>query len=225
MTLIALASAQYQKSSKDAAIVSEARYLAVDGKFGSAYKQEDGVEFKEESDVDGNRRGQYSYVDPNGVRRTVHYTAGKDGFRATGDHIPVPVQPPAVPAVPSVPAPAPVDHYQHQEDDYDDSKNYQYNDYQYSAPNPPPQPVVQPKYNPVPPAPQPHFNPPQFSLPKQPQYNPVQFQYQAPVHSSTPLASFFNSISTEQPLHRFQHPGKLNVNRSPDGFSYTFNTI
>ncbi|TNX48153.1 chitin-binding domain-containing protein, partial [Enterococcus faecium] len=65
------------------------RYLAGDGTFGAAYSQEDGVEFKEESDVNGNRHGSYSYVDPSGQRRTVTYTAGKDGFRASGAHLPV----------------------------------------------------------------------------------------------------------------------------------------
>jgi len=71
---------RYQ-SSHQAAILSDARYLAGDGTFGAAYSQEDGVEFKEESDVEGNRRGSYSYVDPTGQRRTVTYTAGKNGFQ------------------------------------------------------------------------------------------------------------------------------------------------
>lgn len=71
---------QYQ-SPQQAAILSDARYLAGDGTFGAAYSQEDGVEFKEESDVYGNRRGSYSYVDPTGQRRTVTYTAGKNGFQ------------------------------------------------------------------------------------------------------------------------------------------------
>lgn len=53
---------QYQPP-QQAAILSDARYLAGDGTFGAAYSQEDGVEFKEESDVYGNRRGSYSYVD------------------------------------------------------------------------------------------------------------------------------------------------------------------
>nr|AWK28302.1 cuticular protein [Nilaparvata lugens] len=92
--LAALSSAQYQKA-KDAAILSDARYLTGDGQFGAAYSQEDGVEFKEESDGEGNRRGSYSYVDPSGQRRTVTYTAGKNGFQATGDHLPQ--APPAPP--------------------------------------------------------------------------------------------------------------------------------
>lgn len=69
-------SGQYVRG-QDAAILSEARYLSGDGKFGSAYDQEDGTNFKEETDADGTRRGSYSYIDPEGKRRTVSYTAGK----------------------------------------------------------------------------------------------------------------------------------------------------
>lgn len=77
----------YYQSPQHAAILSDARYLAGDGTFGAAYSQEDGVEFKEESDVEGNRRGSYSYIDPTGQRRTVTYTAGKNGFQVRGIHI------------------------------------------------------------------------------------------------------------------------------------------
>ncbi|GLG98327.1 Pupal cuticle protein Edg-78E [Gryllus bimaculatus] len=91
LALAALSAAQYHNPSQaqHAAILSEQRFLSGDGTFGAAYTQEDGVQFKEEADQDGNRRGSYSYVDPSGQRRTVHYTAGKDGFRASGDHLPV----------------------------------------------------------------------------------------------------------------------------------------
>lgn len=61
---------------RNAAILQEARYLSGDGSFGSAYVQEDGVEFKEETDNAGTRKGQYSYFDPNGKKITVQYTAG-----------------------------------------------------------------------------------------------------------------------------------------------------
>lgn len=77
----AFCQAPYYQSPQQAAILSDARYLAGDGTFGAAYSQDDGVEFKEESDVEGNRRGSYSYIDPNGQRRTVTYTAGKNGFQ------------------------------------------------------------------------------------------------------------------------------------------------
>jgi len=97
LTSVALAAPAQQ----NAAILTDARYLSNNGQFGAAYTQGDGVEFKEEADAEGNRRGSYSYVDPNGQRRTVSYTAGKDGFKATGDHLPVAPSPVAAPAAPA----------------------------------------------------------------------------------------------------------------------------
>merc|ERR1712001_517006 len=45
--------------------------------------------FREETTSDGERIGQYSYIDENGQTITVRYTAGKDGFRIIeGNHIP-----------------------------------------------------------------------------------------------------------------------------------------
>lgn len=79
---------KYAGDPKTAAIVQEARYLNGNGAFGAAYQQEDGIDFKEETDADGNRRGSYSYIDPTGQRKTVNYIAGKNGFQAIGDHIP-----------------------------------------------------------------------------------------------------------------------------------------
>ncbi|GFQ69051.1 adult-specific rigid cuticular protein 11.9 [Trichonephila clavata] len=38
-----------------------------------------------ESGAGGNVAGSYSYIDANGDRRTVQYSAGPDGFRASGD--------------------------------------------------------------------------------------------------------------------------------------------
>ena len=77
-SLVALSQAQYRAvDSKNAAILQEARYLSGDGSFGSAYVQDDGSEFKEETDAEGTRKGQYSYVDPTGKKITVQYTAGK----------------------------------------------------------------------------------------------------------------------------------------------------
>lgn len=64
---------------KYAAIISEQRYLSGDGQFGAAYTQEDGIDFKEETDADGTRRGAYSYIDPEGKKRTISYVAGKQG--------------------------------------------------------------------------------------------------------------------------------------------------
>lgn len=70
---------QYNPDPKTAAIISEQRYLQGNGQFGAAYTQEDGTDFKEETDADGTRRGQYSYIDPNGQKRSISYTAGKNG--------------------------------------------------------------------------------------------------------------------------------------------------
>lgn len=73
------ASQQYYQDAKTAAIISEQRYLSGDGKHGASYTQEDGIDFKEETDSDGTRHGSYSYIDPSGQKRTVSYTAGKNG--------------------------------------------------------------------------------------------------------------------------------------------------
>merc|ERR1711981_1225463 len=44
----------------------------------------------EEVTADGERIGQYSYIDNDGKTITVKYTAGKDGFRILeGDHVPI----------------------------------------------------------------------------------------------------------------------------------------
>ncbi|KAK1135187.1 hypothetical protein K0M31_007958 [Melipona bicolor] len=220
---------QYQPP-QQAAILSDARYLAGDGTFGAAYSQEDGVEFKEESDVYGNRRGSYSYVDPTGQRRTVTYTAGKNGFQATGDGIPVP--PPQVPPQPEyVPLP------QYNPPDYQPprhnppSHSYQrYNQPSYEV-QPEPEPQPQPQFSPQPAyRPQPQYQPgpqPQYQYQPRPQplseiqsipsqYNPRP-QYQPPAR---PLPQY-NAITTPPP-RRFYPPGKLDFNRTPDGYSYTF---
>ncbi|KAL6439633.1 hypothetical protein ACFW04_004019 [Cataglyphis niger] len=206
---------RYQ-SPHQAAILSDARYLAGDGTFGAAYSQEDGVEFKEESDVEGNRRGSYSYVDPTGQRRTVTYTAGKNGFQATGDHIPtappqVPPQPEYVPLSQYNPpdyqppsyAPPPLQQY---------PRRYQPADYE-------PQPIV---YQPQPP---PQYRPqPQSSyhhpseLQSIPSYAPPRPHYQPQLRP----APQYNAITTPAPRN-FSPPEKLSFNRTPDGFSYTFN--
>jgi len=74
---------------KDAKILKEQRFDAGDGRFGSAFAQEDGTVFREETGADGERVGQYSYIGLDGKTITVRYTAGKDGFRILeGAHIP-----------------------------------------------------------------------------------------------------------------------------------------
>lgn len=87
--LVAAAYGQFIEP-KNAKILKEQRFNTGDGRFGSAFAQEDGVVFREETTVDGERIGQYSYVDLDGKTVTVKYTAGKDGFRIIeGDHVPI----------------------------------------------------------------------------------------------------------------------------------------
>ena len=74
------AGAQFQDS-KNAKILKEQRFNAGDGRFGSAYAQEDGTISREEVTADGERIGQYSYIDENGNTIVVKYSAGVNGFR------------------------------------------------------------------------------------------------------------------------------------------------
>merc|ERR1712029_467282 len=74
---------------KNAKILKEQRFDAGDGRFGAAFAQEDGTVFREETTSDGERIGQYSYIDQDGKTITVRYSAGKDGFRILeGSHVP-----------------------------------------------------------------------------------------------------------------------------------------
>merc|ERR1712106_341024 len=84
-----LAAPQFRGDSSMAKILQEQRVNMGDGKFGSAFAQEDGVAFKEESTGNNERIGQYSYIDDTGKTITVKYSAGVNGFRILeGDHIP-----------------------------------------------------------------------------------------------------------------------------------------
>uniref|UniRef100_A0A8D8PJU9 Uncharacterized protein n=1 Tax=Cacopsylla melanoneura TaxID=428564 RepID=A0A8D8PJU9_9HEMI len=173
LAIASLSVAQYVKDPKEAAILSEKRYLSNNGQFGSAYTQEDGVQFTEESDQDGNRRGAYSYIDPTGKRRTITYTAGKNGFQASGDDLPVaPEAPPApAPVAPRAPAPqgsAPSAPRQYSVADNNEEGQYHpiYDDVDYwerqsksrpAAPAPAPAPVQQWSAPTPPPPPPPHF--------------------------------------------------------------------
>jgi hypothetical protein len=86
---LAVAAAGQFVDPKNAKILKEQRFNAGDGRFGSAYAQEDGVVFREETGAQGERVGQYSYIGDDGKTYTVKYTAGKDGFRILdGSHVP-----------------------------------------------------------------------------------------------------------------------------------------
>jgi hypothetical protein len=74
---------------KEAKILKEQRFNAGDGRAGAAFATEDGHLFREETDIDGNRLGEYSYIGEDGKTYTVKYSAGKDGFRVLdGSHVP-----------------------------------------------------------------------------------------------------------------------------------------
>lgn len=108
-------SAQYQQQSQNydlqpqrplPAILMHKQSLNQDGSFNYAFAADNGLQQGESISPDGTRRGAYSYVDPNGKKITVRYTAGKDGFKVEGDHLPRPPSPIAAAAAPAV-APAP----------------------------------------------------------------------------------------------------------------------
>merc|ERR1711963_669515 len=91
VAMVALASAapQFHGDSSNAIILQEQRFNAGAGKFGSAFAQEDGVVYREESGGNNERIGQYSYIGDDGKTYTVKYSAGINGFRILGgDHIP-----------------------------------------------------------------------------------------------------------------------------------------
>jgi len=74
---------------RDAKTLREQRFNNGDGRAGSAFATENQINFREETDANGNRLGQYSYLGDDGKVFTVKYSAGKDGFRILeGDHIP-----------------------------------------------------------------------------------------------------------------------------------------
>merc|ERR1712083_388115 len=56
-----LAAPQFQGDSSNARILQEQRFNAGAGKFGSAFAQEDGVVYREESGGNNESIGQYSY--------------------------------------------------------------------------------------------------------------------------------------------------------------------
>merc|ERR1712168_1395538 len=89
LALLSHAAPQFTGDSSLARILQEQRFNMGDGKFGSAFAQEDGHAFKEESAGNNERIGQYSYIDDTGKTITVKYSAGVNGFRILeGAHIP-----------------------------------------------------------------------------------------------------------------------------------------
>ncbi|XP_045451874.1 metacaspase-5 [Melitaea cinxia] len=242
---------KYAGDPKTAAIVQEARYLSGNGAFGAAYQQEDGIDFKEETDAEGNRRGSYSYIDPTGQRKTVNYIAGKNGFQASGDHIPTAPQPVApTPGytpdprynspdykAPQYSAPqqysAPVaprnyggkpniDDGQYYPEIYE-SENQDAPQQQYQAQ---PQYQAQTQYQPQPEY-QPQYQTPQYNpnsiYPgvQQAQYSGIQTQQ---YNAPQQAQQEYYQPTTPQPA-RFFPPGKFSLNRAPDGYTYSFHKV
>lgn len=102
-----------------------------DGGFKYAFAAENGLAQGESINPDGTRTGGYSYVDPNGKKISVKYTAGKEGFKILeGDHIPkAPI--PVAAAAPQQAYTAPQAYPAYQQRDNDDG---QYRPEKYEAP-------------------------------------------------------------------------------------------
>ncbi|KAJ2951680.1 hypothetical protein O0L34_g13841 [Tuta absoluta] len=243
---------KYAGDPKTAAIVQEARYLSGNGAFGAAYQQEDGINFKEETDADGNRRGSYSYVDPSGQTKTVNYIAGKNGFQATGDHIPtapLPVAPtPGYTPDPrynspdykqqqySAPqqytAPAPVRNYGGKPDEDDGQYHPElYEQENYVAPQPQYQPQPQQYQQPQPQAQTYNLNN-IYPGTQQAQYSGLHTQVAPQTYSQPqqytqpePVARQQYYDPTTPPPTRFFPPGKFSLNRQPDGYTYSFHKV
>jgi len=74
---------------RDAKIIKEQRFNNGDGRTGSAFATENKISFHEESDENGNRIGQYSFIGDDGKEYITKYIAGPEGFRIIeGDHVP-----------------------------------------------------------------------------------------------------------------------------------------
>ncbi len=145
-------------------------------------------------------------------------------FQASGDHLPVaPAAPPHAQAQPQFHAQAQQPRHSQQQfhqqpqqfssegDNFDDGQyDPRYNDPSFS-PNTNNHFAAAPVHNPAPV----HFNAqpaPQQFIPQQQQQQPQNFNH-IPQYTTTPNP------------HRFQPPGKLALNRTPDGFSYSFNKV
>lgn len=59
------------------------------GQYKYGYTSSDGQEKSESREADGKVDGQFSYTSPEGHHIKLNYEAGKDGFFAFGDHLPV----------------------------------------------------------------------------------------------------------------------------------------
>jgi len=204
--LAAATLAQFIEPEK-AKILKEQRFNAGDGRFGAAYAQEDGTVYREETTADGERVGQYSYIDQAGKTITVRYTAGKDGFRILeGDHVPTGANGQASAQFVATPAPAPRQQFaqQPQQQFVQPRESVDY-DYEY--------------YDGAVPETSPRFNQQQNQAPVQQTFVPAQpvqrvAQPQQPVRRPVaPAANANPFINPHDPTHR-----NFNFNRNGGNF-------
>ncbi|CRK88888.1 CLUMA_CG002631, isoform A [Clunio marinus] len=141
-------------------------------------------------------------------------------FQATGDHLPVaPPAPPQPIPQPVQPQYAPTGAQRNYVDPYDKSGQFDDGSYDERWNNPSFQGDGRsaPVHRPAAPAPSHNYN----------------YQHQAPAPAPAPIPAVRQQnynvpqapqhYETTQNPHRFLPPGKLSLNRTPDGFSYTFN--
>ncbi|KAF7994439.1 hypothetical protein HCN44_003911 [Aphidius gifuensis] len=79
------------------AILRQNQNQDIDGSYAFSYDTENGISVAEQgtptigpSGPAEIVRGQYSYTAPDGTPIVVQYTAGPDGFQASGNHLPTP---------------------------------------------------------------------------------------------------------------------------------------
>jgi hypothetical protein len=70
-------------------LLADTRTLNTDGTINFNFQADNGLQQGESVDADGTRRGFYSYPGADGKILTVKYSAGKNGFIAEGDHLPM----------------------------------------------------------------------------------------------------------------------------------------
>ncbi|KAL1505825.1 hypothetical protein ABEB36_005297 [Hypothenemus hampei] len=124
-------------------ILTHKQALNHDGNFKYLFTSENGLAQGESIAPDGTRTGGYSYVDPDGKKISVKYTAGKEGFKILeADHLPKAPQP-----IAPLPVPQPQASYSQPQSSsqYDDGK---YRPEVYERPRPSPSGVAQSYYRP-----------------------------------------------------------------------------
>ena len=219
-----------------AKILSDRRKQTIGGDYGVAFNQEDGTTFNEVADGEGYRVGQYSYIDSEGVKKTVKYEAGPEiGFRIiSADNVPNPIPVPASHRRPDIEAeqqrrrlaaprqqPQPV-FEEPQPQSFGPPQPFSFtietgaNVNQRVAPQPPRQQVrpQQPRRQQVRPQPRPQqFIPQDVPQNFQPErINPTTIQQGAPIFTTT--------TTTKAP--RFFPPGQLSLNVNEKGYVYSF---